>query len=130
MASFVDRLAARLDPPRRLSFTRTGGYFVLVTLGVGVAAINTGNNLLFLLLGMMLSVIVAPSGRRIRTSRDSAHPLPQNEPIAKGRSRPVVPRPCDIPRNEIGRPVEHRIRGSIRSEMNASSLRCLAKESP
>jgi len=59
MASFGDRLRARLDPPRTLSFTRTGGFFVLVTLGVGVAAINTGNNLLFLLLGMMLSVIVA-----------------------------------------------------------------------
>jgi len=59
MSSLVDVLRTRIDPPRTLSFTRTGGYFVLVTLGVGIAAINTGNNLLFLLLGMMLSVIVA-----------------------------------------------------------------------
>lgn len=32
--------------------------FVLVTLGVGAAAVNTGNNLLYLVLGLMLSLIV------------------------------------------------------------------------
>jgi uncharacterized protein (DUF58 family) len=46
-------------PPRRLSFTREGKYFVGITVGVGFAAINTGNNLLYLLLGMMLSLIIA-----------------------------------------------------------------------
>ncbi|MGZ3440098.1 MAG: hypothetical protein ACXVDD_11300, partial [Polyangia bacterium] len=46
-------------PPRRLSFTREGKYFVGITIGVGFAAINTGNNLLYLLLGMMLSLIIA-----------------------------------------------------------------------
>ncbi len=59
----TQRMEARLKrifrPPRRLRFTREGRYFVLVTLGVGFAAINTGNNLLYLLLGMMLSLIVA-----------------------------------------------------------------------
>ena len=69
-----DRTAARLNvaltrggrrfrrawrPPRRLSFTREGKYFVGITIGVGFAAINTGNNLLYLLLGMMLSLIIA-----------------------------------------------------------------------
>lgn len=44
--------------PRRLRFTREGRVFVLVTLGVGAAAVNTGNNLLYLVLGMMLSLIV------------------------------------------------------------------------
>ncbi len=44
--------------PRQLSFTREGKYFIGITLGVGFAAINTGNNLLYLLLGMMLSLII------------------------------------------------------------------------
>ncbi len=44
--------------PRKLKFTREGKYFFGITLGVGLAAINTGNNLLYLLLGMMLSLIV------------------------------------------------------------------------
>src|SRR3954452_1105772 len=72
--SVWDRAAARLhvvsrrfgrrfrrawQPPRRLSFTREGKYFIGITIGVGFAAINTGNNLLYLLLGMMLSLIVA-----------------------------------------------------------------------
>ena len=41
-------------PPRRLKFTREGKFFVGITLGVGFAAINTANNLLYLLLGMLL----------------------------------------------------------------------------
>jgi len=48
-----------LRPPRTLSTTREGKYFIGITIGVGFAAINTGNNLLYLLLGMMLSLIVA-----------------------------------------------------------------------
>jgi uncharacterized protein (DUF58 family) len=44
--------------PRKLRFTREGKYFLGITLGVGFAAINTGNNLLYLLLGMMLSLII------------------------------------------------------------------------
>ena len=43
---------------RGLRFTREGRVFVLVTLGVGAAAVNTGNNLLYLVLGLMLSLIV------------------------------------------------------------------------
>jgi len=49
--------------------------FLLVTLGVGVAAVNTGNNLLYLVLGLLLSMIVL-SGilsevvlRRVRVRR-------------------------------------------------------------
>jgi uncharacterized protein (DUF58 family) len=44
--------------PRRLKVTREGKYFIFITFGVGVAAINTGNNLLYLLLGMLLSLII------------------------------------------------------------------------
>ena len=53
-----ERFLRRLRPPRRLKFTREGKYFLGITLGVGFAAINTGNNLLYLLLGMLLSLIV------------------------------------------------------------------------
>jgi uncharacterized protein (DUF58 family) len=47
-----------MKPPRKLKFTREGKYYLGITLGVGFAAINTGNNLLYLLLGMLLSLIV------------------------------------------------------------------------
>jgi uncharacterized protein (DUF58 family) len=54
----VERAWQRLRPPRRLKFTREGKFFVGITLGVGFAAINTANNLLYLLLGMLLALIV------------------------------------------------------------------------
>jgi uncharacterized protein (DUF58 family) len=53
-----DRIRRWLRPPRRLKLTREGKYFIGITFGVGFAAINTGNNLLYLLLGMLLSLIV------------------------------------------------------------------------
>ncbi|PID39151.1 MAG: DUF58 domain-containing protein [Proteobacteria bacterium] len=43
---------------RRLRFTREGKYFVGLTFAIGFAAINTGNNLLYLVLGMLLTLIV------------------------------------------------------------------------
>jgi uncharacterized protein (DUF58 family) len=49
---------SRLKTPRKLKFTREGKFFVGITLGVGFAAINTGNNLLYLLLGMLLALII------------------------------------------------------------------------
>lgn len=52
------RWVSRWKPPRKLKLTREGKYFIGVTLGVGFAAINTGNNLLYLLLGMLLSLII------------------------------------------------------------------------
>lgn len=63
----VTEAAARAKSPsfrreqpwrRHLRTTREGKAFIMVTLGVGVAAFNTGNNLLFLILGFMLSLIV------------------------------------------------------------------------
>lgn len=60
---------------RSLVFTPLGTRFVLVTLAVGLAAINTGNNLLYLVLALLLSLI-ALSGvlseqclRRLEVSR-------------------------------------------------------------
>ncbi len=44
--------------PRTLRFTGRGKLYTAVTLGVGFAAVNTGNNLLFLVLGLLLGLIV------------------------------------------------------------------------
>lgn len=49
---------SRFRAPMKLKFTREGKWFFGMTLAVGFAAINTGNNLLYLLLGMMLSLII------------------------------------------------------------------------
>ncbi|HSF68606.1 MAG TPA: DUF58 domain-containing protein [Nitrospiraceae bacterium] len=43
---------------RTIRLTSEGTRFLLLTLGIGLAAINTGNNLFYLLLAMMLSLIV------------------------------------------------------------------------
>jgi uncharacterized protein (DUF58 family) len=55
----VSQKKRRWRPPRRLSFTREGKILTFLSVGVGFAAINTGNNLLYLLLGWMLSFIIA-----------------------------------------------------------------------
>lgn len=52
------RILDWLEPPRRLSPTRAGWWFVAGVLAVGFAAVNTGNNLLYFVLGMMLGAIV------------------------------------------------------------------------
>lgn len=57
-AALSRRLKSWFRGPRRLKFTREGKFFVGITLGVGFAAINTANNLLYLLLGMLLALIV------------------------------------------------------------------------
>ena len=44
--------------PRRLRATRAGWSFVAIVFGVGFAALNTGNNLLYLVLALMLSFLV------------------------------------------------------------------------
>jgi uncharacterized protein (DUF58 family) len=43
---------------RSIRLTSEGTRFLLLTFGIGLAAINTGNNLFYLLLAMMLSLIV------------------------------------------------------------------------
>ncbi|HTE55528.1 MAG TPA: DUF58 domain-containing protein [Kofleriaceae bacterium] len=48
-----------VGPRRRLRLTREGQVFLAMTVGIGLAAINTGNNLLYLVLGWLLSLIVA-----------------------------------------------------------------------
>jgi uncharacterized protein (DUF58 family) len=55
----TERLRRRWRPPRKLTFTREGKLVTVLAVGVGFAAINTGNNLLYLLLGWLLSFIIA-----------------------------------------------------------------------
>ena len=47
-----------LSQKRSIRLTSEGTKFLLFTLGIGLAAINTGNNLFYLLFAMMLSLIV------------------------------------------------------------------------
>ncbi|MCI0370452.1 MAG: DUF58 domain-containing protein, partial [candidate division NC10 bacterium] len=47
-----------LRPPRTLRPTREGWWYLAATMAVGVAATNTGNNLLYLILSMMLAAII------------------------------------------------------------------------
>lgn len=55
-----ERVRAALRPEVRpeFRFTREGRVFVLVTLGVGIGAVNTGNNLLYLVLGLLLGLLL------------------------------------------------------------------------
>jgi uncharacterized protein (DUF58 family) len=52
------RIRRWLQPPRRLRPTRAGWTFFALTFGVGFAALNTGNNLLYLVLALMLAFLV------------------------------------------------------------------------
>lgn len=44
--------------PRSLKVTKLGKWYISILLLIGVAAINTGNNLLYLVVGMLLSLII------------------------------------------------------------------------
>jgi len=51
-------LSRLLHPRRTIKPTRDGWWCLLVAVGLGVAAINTGNNLLYLLVSALLALIV------------------------------------------------------------------------
>ena len=44
--------------PRKLRLTNEGKFLLLLTFGMGFAAINTGNNLFYLVVGLLVSLIV------------------------------------------------------------------------
>jgi uncharacterized protein (DUF58 family) len=67
---WLARLRAWTRPPRRLKATRVGRTYVVITFGVGLGALNTGNNLLYLVLGFLLSVIVLSGVLSERVIRD------------------------------------------------------------
>ena len=54
----LSKISRYFKPNRRLRPTREGVWFVLLSLAIGFAAINTGNNLLYLVMAMMLSFII------------------------------------------------------------------------
>jgi len=83
----------RREPPkrarsrwqRRLKATREGRYFIAITFGVGFVGILTANNLLYVLLGMLLSLIIVSgvlseaSLRHVRVTRR----LPQRAQVGR-----------------------------------------------
>jgi uncharacterized protein (DUF58 family) len=75
MKTFFERFLRFSYRNRSLRFTASGIRFVFMTLAVGVAAINTGNNLLYLILAMLLSLVILSgilseqSLRRLRVER-------------------------------------------------------------
>ncbi|MFZ3072796.1 MAG: DUF58 domain-containing protein [Thermodesulfobacteriota bacterium] len=74
--------------PRTLEFTKEGARFIVLLFVIGFAAINTGNNLLYLVVAMMLSLIVI-SGlmsestlRDISVKRTAPRRAYKNSPVA------------------------------------------------
>ncbi len=57
LAALPARIRRWLRPPRVLRPTRAGWIFLAIIFGVGLAALNTGNNLLYLVLSLMLSFL-------------------------------------------------------------------------
>lgn len=55
----LQRITSNKFFPRKLSITMEGKYLIFITLGIGLAAINTGLNLLYLLMTMLLSLMAA-----------------------------------------------------------------------
>ena len=99
MPSQLRAIVRQLTANRSTRFTTEGLQFLLFTLAVSVAAINTGNNLFYLLLAMMLSIILI-SGiaaehclRRLEFHRHLPDLLFVNEPttatlvVRNGKSR-------------------------------------------
>ena len=88
--AFTRRIRRSLRPPRALRPTRAGWSFFALTFGVGFASLNTGNNLLYMVLSILLAFLVL-SGvfseaalRGIRVRRK----LPRE--LFVGHSTPVV----------------------------------------
>ncbi|MBI2962847.1 MAG: DUF58 domain-containing protein [Deltaproteobacteria bacterium] len=54
----VEVWTQRIHPHRRLHLTREGWFFLLVTIAIGMAALNTGHNLFYLVFAMLVSLIV------------------------------------------------------------------------
>lgn len=52
------RVFRRRRSRRKFRLTREGRAFLFVTVGVGLAAVNTANNLLYLVLGLLLSLLL------------------------------------------------------------------------
>jgi uncharacterized protein (DUF58 family) len=77
-------------PRRTIWPTRDGWWCLLVVIGLGVAAINTGNNLLYLLVSLLLSLIVVSgvlseqSMRGLRLEADAPEEIYAGAPVLFG----------------------------------------------
>jgi uncharacterized protein (DUF58 family) len=86
----VETLRRWLRPPRTLRPTRAGWSFFGITFGVGFAALNTGNNLLYLVLSLMLAFLVLSGAlsesalRGIAVRRRVPHELYARTPCTVG----------------------------------------------
>ena len=58
MKALAQRLSGYLNPRRRLHFTREGWIFSVLTLSIGLVAVNTGHNLFYLVFALLLSVVI------------------------------------------------------------------------
>lgn len=58
MKSQLNKFLLRFFRYRSIVIKRSGKVFIVITIGVGVAALNSGNNLLYLLLSLLLSTII------------------------------------------------------------------------
>ena len=56
--SIADEIRLYRRWPRRLKFHREGVWLLIMIFGLGIAATNTGHNLLYLLLGFLMSLIM------------------------------------------------------------------------
>jgi uncharacterized protein (DUF58 family) len=98
LRAFWAELREWLRPPRRLRFTRAGAFFTIGVIALGFATLNTGNNLLYLLLGALLGLIVVSGWlseqaiQRIRMVRRAPHgvagePMTINYEVHNGKRR-------------------------------------------
>ena len=95
MLTLVRAALWRLFRPRRtIKPTRDGWWCLLVAVGLGVAAINTGNNLLYLLVSALLALIVVSgilseqSMRGLRLTGIAPDEIYAGQPaLARGRAR-------------------------------------------
>lgn len=81
----VRSVVRRLRRWRRIRFTAAGAIFLAGALAVGFAAINTGNNLLYLLLGAMLGATAVSGWVSEQTIRDVevARRIPRGVPVGQ-----------------------------------------------
>src|SRR3972149_7936884 len=58
MKALAQRLSGYLNPRRRLHFPREGWIFSVLTLSIGLVAVNTGHNLFYLVFALLLSIVI------------------------------------------------------------------------
>jgi uncharacterized protein (DUF58 family) len=90
LAEVRARLRRLFRPRRRLRATGAGRALIVITLAVGFAAFNTGNNLLFFGWGLLLSSIVV-SGILSEATLQAVAIEPRALPEVRAKARSVLP---------------------------------------